>query len=127
MSLAALKNLQELLFGRVQGVQDSRKKKNGIVQEEVALPLPERLWLVSWKAWIRIAKAVTSPQVPEMSLSTAEITAASSDYPKHFIPGTFHYTTLLSAFQPLYFRVAKKLQPVEMETDGVLSIFYVSL
>lgn len=49
-----------------------------------------------------------------------------SDWPKHYIPGSFHFTTLLSAFQPLFFRVSKQLDVSEVQRDGVLSIFKVS-
>ena len=40
--------------------------------------------------------------------------------------GSFHFTTLLSAFQPLFFRVAKQLDLSEVKRDGVLSIFNAS-
>lgn len=60
MALAALKNFQELLFGRGQNVIDGKNKNRQAdisidfkcdsfsVQEEAALPLPDSLWLVSW-------------------------------------------------------------------------------
>ncbi|KAI6238586.1 Protein MON2-like protein [Aphelenchoides fujianensis] len=111
MSLAALKNFQELL------------RSNVAAQEEAALPLPEKLWIVSWSAWIRVARAVVSPFVPEQSLFNAEVAADGRTYPKHYIPGSFHFTTLLSAFQPLFFRVSKELEVDEVNAKGVLSIF----
>lgn len=124
MSLAALKNFQELMFGRAQGSGDAKLKRNGLQQqEEVALPLPERLWLVSWRAWLRIAHAVTSPTVPDISLGTAELQSAATQFHKHFIPGTFHFTTLLSAFQPLFFRVGKRLDCSDVRGKGVVAIF----
>ncbi|KAI6230234.1 Protein MON2-like protein [Aphelenchoides fujianensis] len=124
MSLAALKNFQELLFGRAQAVQSATKggsRSNVGAQEEAALPLPEKLWIVSWSAWIRVARAVVSPFVPEKSLFNAEVAAEGRTYPKHYIPGSFHFTTLLSAFQPLFFRVSKELDVDESIVSTPLS------
>ncbi|CAD5226469.1 unnamed protein product [Bursaphelenchus xylophilus] len=123
MSLAALKNFQELLFGRAQSGANPKKKKNGSVGEEQALPLPEKLWMISWRAFTNISKAITSPTIPEASLSTVDVMTSASEYPKHFIPGTFHFTTLLSAFQPLFYRVCKRLEPNDVGKDGILAIF----
>uniref|UniRef100_A0A915D9Y5 Mon2 C-terminal domain-containing protein n=1 Tax=Ditylenchus dipsaci TaxID=166011 RepID=A0A915D9Y5_9BILA len=61
MSLAALKNLQELLFGRQQG--DNKDKQSSIIEDTSLAQLPEKLWLVSWATWIRIAWLIVQPTV----------------------------------------------------------------
>jgi hypothetical protein len=137
MSLAALKNFQELLFGRGQSVADGKRKSNE--RDEVILPLPDKLWIVSWSAWIRVARAVVSPYIPEKSLFNSTPAEGfvfnfkhiidfmfRQVYHKHYIPGSFHFTTLLSAFQPLFYRVANQLDVSDVKADGILSIFKVN-
>ncbi|KAI6171974.1 hypothetical protein M3Y98_00921500 [Aphelenchoides besseyi] len=127
MSLTAVKCFQELLFGRAQSVQKSSTKgsRNNTAspQEENALPLPEKLWIVSWAAWLRVARAVVSPVIPEKSLFDSDLPTENRTYLKSYIPHSYHFTTLLSAFQPLFFRVSKELDVCEVKADGVLSIF----
>ena len=79
MALAALKNFQELLFGRTtpQNHESGGASRGGratsVQHEECALPLPDALWIVSWSAWMRIARAVVSPTIAEKSLFDSEL------------------------------------------------------
>ncbi|KAI6196194.1 Protein MON2-like protein [Aphelenchoides besseyi] len=118
MSLTAVKCFQELSHRQKGG-----RNNTASPQEENALPLPEKLWIVSWAAWLRVAKAVVSPVIPEKSLFDSDLPTENRTYLKSYIPHSYHFTTLLSAFQPLFFRVSKELDVNEVKADGVLSIF----
>ncbi|KAH7729487.1 hypothetical protein AAVH_02962 [Aphelenchoides avenae] len=93
MSLAALKNFLELLFGRSSIQPQEPKDRNSSKDDSPAPQLPEALWIVAW---------------------TTEESATNNPENKHYIPGQFHLTTLLNVFPPLFQRVRRQIPAEEM-------------
>ncbi|CAJ0930938.1 unnamed protein product, partial [Mesorhabditis belari] len=119
LSLAALKCFQEVLLGKI-SVQtldmNTREKSSSSLKELVVggevPPLPQKLWVVSWKSWIRIANSLTSPQpLPDSSKETK------------YVPGPSHLTTFLHIFPPLFDRVRRDISVDELVYEKLPSIF----
>uniref|UniRef100_A0A914IBJ8 Protein MON2 homolog n=1 Tax=Globodera rostochiensis TaxID=31243 RepID=A0A914IBJ8_GLORO len=141
MSLAALKNMQDLLFGRQQqtesshqsiGVRGKQSMANVRTYTDLSAnpSLPEPLWLVCWSFWLRIAQAIVSPDCP----ATLDFVAPSPHTPsnespfipstkKHFVPGLYHLTTLLEMFQQLFHRVRHQIPVEDVRSQRLSQIF----
>lgn len=134
MSLAALKSFQEVLLGRVSAqtldinTRERSTSTPGSMQFTEDPPaLPEALWLVSWEAWMRIARALITPRSEALSISVTSQNPRAEDKVdspmKQFIPGPSHLTTVLHIFSPLFDRVKKKISVEELKYNAVPSIF----
>ncbi|CAJ0579448.1 unnamed protein product, partial [Mesorhabditis spiculigera] len=117
LSLASLKCFQEVLLGKVSAQtldMNTREKSSTSLKELVAggevPPLPQKLWIVSWKSWIRMAKSLYVVRPP-------------ADDPKEapYVPGPSHLTTLLHIFPPLFERVKRDLAVDELHYDNLPS------
>lgn len=146
MSLAALKNFQELLFGRPQHQTtdyESNRQSTGLRSEQqqvdfsTAPPLPEPLWLRSWMSWFYVARAIIAPDCPAVSVVPEFQTTAnesvendernpSSFLPttrKNYIPGLYHLTTLLEVLLCLFHRVRQQVSIDDFRTHRIGQIF----
>ncbi|KAL3080285.1 hypothetical protein niasHS_012390 [Heterodera schachtii] len=144
MSLAALKNMQDLLFGRQQQTEGHQQQTIGIRGKQqmstngsrtetdltTSAPLPDPLWMVCWSFWLRVAQAIVSPDCPA-NLEFAPSLRPSSDDPspfipttkKHYVPGLYHLTTLLEMFQQLFHRVRRQIPIEDVRPPRLCQIF----
>ncbi|KJH42631.1 hypothetical protein DICVIV_11380 [Dictyocaulus viviparus] len=118
LSLAAIKNFQEVLLGRVSSQTldiNTRERASSAENyaEDVIPYLPLQQWIESWNAWQRISRGLA-----RIGVGATSETLSSKPY----VPGPSHLTTLINIFPQLFNHVAHHINSDELKAEQLPSV-----